>query len=55
LVEASRRERRGDWFSGVEFGRPQDVGWGSCIDDLETCAKVGQPEDFANRVEYLPL
>jgi hypothetical protein len=28
---------------------------GQCIRDLEMIAKVGEPEDLAGRVEFLPL
>ena len=28
---------------------------GACVRDLEIIAKDGMLEDFANRVEYLPL
>jgi len=28
---------------------------GRCVNDLELLAELGQPEDFANRVEYWPL
>jgi hypothetical protein len=28
---------------------------GQCINDLEIIAKAGEPEDFHNRVEHLPL
>jgi len=31
------------------------VSIGDCVRDLEIIAKVGSPEDFANRVQYLPL
>lgn len=29
--------------------------YGDCVRDLEIIAKAGHPEDFANRVQYLPL
>jgi len=28
---------------------------GACVRDLEVIAKAANPEDLANRVEYLPL
>jgi len=28
---------------------------GQCIEDLELIAKVYEPDDVANRVEFLPL
>jgi hypothetical protein len=42
-------------FPGVVFARQSRVSIGVCIRDLEIIAKVGNPEDFANRVQYLPL
>jgi hypothetical protein len=28
---------------------------GQCIQELELLAKVGEPEDFANQIIFLPL
>ena len=55
LREASQRQRRGERFSGVVYGHQLKVTVGGCIADLELVAKVGEPEDFQNRVEFLPL
>lgn len=55
LVEAKRRQSEGINFSGVIFARQSRVSIGDCIRDLEIIAKVGEPEEFANRVQYLPL
>jgi hypothetical protein len=40
---------------GVVYAHQLNVTAGQCIEDLELIAKVGEPEDMANRVEYLPL
>jgi Domain of unknown function (DUF5615) len=55
LAEAARRQQAGEPFAGVVYG-PQNPGWiGRYIDDLELLAKVFDPIDMRNRVEYLPL
>ena len=55
LAEAARRQRSGEHFSGVIYAHQLRVTIGRIIDDLEVLAQVGTKEDFANRVEYLPL
>ena len=55
LAEATRRQRRGELFAGVIYVHQLAMNIGACVRDLEIAAKVGMPEDFANRVEYLPL
>ena len=55
LGEASNRQRTGGHFQGVIYAYLQTADVGTCIRELETIAKAGQPEDVINRVEYLPL
>ena len=55
LAEATRRQRGGVRFGGVIYGHQLYVTVGRCINDLEIIAKVGMPEDLANRVQFLPL
>lgn len=55
LVEAQRRQTEGINFSGVIFARQSRVSIGDCIRDLEIIAKVGNLEEFAKRVQFLPL
>jgi hypothetical protein len=55
LAEANRRQRSGQPFAGVIYGHQVRVTIGKCVADLEILAQAGRPEDFANRVEYLPL
>jgi uncharacterized protein DUF5615 len=55
LSEASCRQRSGEFFAGVIYAHQLRVSVGQCIEDLELLAKVNESEDFANRVEYLPL
>lgn len=55
LREACERQRAGIPFAGVIFAEQLGITIGQCISDLELIAKVYEPEDIANRVEYLPL
>ena len=55
LREATRRQRQGRPFSGVIYAHQLHISIGQCVEDLELLAKIGEPEDFVNRVEYLPL
>lgn len=55
LVEAARRQAAGEAFAGVVFARQQVVSIGQCVQDLELMAKVYDPVDMMNRVDYLPL
>jgi len=54
LREATRRQRSGGTFAGVIFA-PSSMTIGACVRDLELLAKASDPEEWANRVEYLPL
>lgn len=55
LREATRRQREGIPFSGVIFAHQLRISIGQCIRDLEVIAKVAEPEDLRNTVQYLPL
>ena len=55
LTEATRRQRSGQAFAGVIYVHQLRVTIGKCIADLELLTQAETPEDFANRVEYLPL
>ena len=55
LREAAERQQRGERFAGVVYAHQLKVTVGQCIRDLELLANVNEPEDCANRVEYLPL
>lgn len=52
---AAQRQRAGTAFAGVVFAEQRAVTIGKCIEDLELIARVYEPQDIANRVEYLPL
>jgi len=55
LVEAQHRQTEGINFSGVIFARQSRATIGDCIRDLEIITKVGNLDEFANRVQFLPL
>ncbi|SRR5258706_8990154 len=55
LAEATRPQRTGIAFSGVVYAHQLFVTIGQCIRDLEIIDKVGEPAEFANRVQFLPL
>jgi len=55
LIEANRRQVEGIEFAGVVYGHQSEVSIGDCIYGLELIAKLGTPEEFVNRVEYLPF
>ena len=55
LIEAAKRQRTGIPFQGVNHAPQLGLSIGQCIEDLEILAKAGVPNDFANRVQYLPL
>lgn len=55
LVEAARRQRAGERFAGLAYAHQLGITIGRAIDDLELIAKVYDPADLENRVEYLPL
>ena len=55
LREAARRHDQSIPFAGIIFIAPLDVTIGRAVADLELCAKASKPEEWINRVEYLPL
>ena len=55
LIEAVRRQRAGTTFIGVIYAAQDPPALGRYIDDLETIAKATNLEEYANRVEHLPL
>jgi predicted nuclease of predicted toxin-antitoxin system len=55
LREAASRQQSGNPFAGVVYAHQLSVTIGQCVNDLELIAQAGEPDEFANRVEYLPL
>lgn len=55
LVEATARQRSAIPFPGVIYAPQLAVTVGQAVADLELIAKVYDPADIADRVEFLPL
>lgn len=55
LAEANRRQREAIPFAGVVYAHQLQVSIGACVRELELIARVADPQDLADRVEYLPL
>jgi hypothetical protein len=55
LVEGSHRQTVGIDFAGVVYAHQLMVSIGDCIRDLELITKLGNPEEFVNRIQYLPF
>ena len=55
LAEAQRRQVKGQLFSGVIYAHQLLATIGVCVRDLELIARAAEPQDLANRVEFLPL
>lgn len=54
-VEAERRSEAGIPHAGIVYGHPLAVTVGRLVQDLARIASLGEPDDFADRVEDLPL
>jgi hypothetical protein len=55
LLEAAKRQRRGEAFAGVIYAHQQNITVRRTIEDLELIAKACEPDELANRVVFLPL
>jgi predicted nuclease of predicted toxin-antitoxin system len=55
LSEAANRLRENIPFYGVIYAHQLQISIGVCVRDLELIAKVGEPEDIVNKVQFLPL
>ena len=55
LVEANLLQRNRIPFAGVVYAHQLQVSIGVCVRELELLAKIANPEDLTDRVEYLPL
>jgi hypothetical protein len=54
-IEASSRQAEGIEFAGIIYARQTALSIGDCIRELELIAKVAEPQDFFNQIQYLPL
>jgi Domain of unknown function (DUF5615) len=55
LAEAAQRQRKGGEFGGVIYAHQQSLPIGKLIEDLELIARLTEPGEMLNRVEFLPL
>jgi predicted nuclease of predicted toxin-antitoxin system len=55
LAEAKHHQAARVFFSGIIYAHQLRATIGTCVRDLELIARVADPQDLANRVEYLPL
>lgn len=55
LVEGARRQQAEIPFAGIVYAHQLHVSIGVAVRDLELIAKLGEPEEYANIVQYLPL
>jgi len=55
IIDAVRRQKSGQFFSGVIFAHPLHISIGQCVREIEIIGKVGEPEDLQSRIEFLPL
>jgi hypothetical protein len=55
LREAEKRRQSGISFGGVIYAPQLGVAIGQCIDDLELIAQCSDPDEWLDRVDYLPL
>ena len=54
LREAARRQQAGVSFSGLIYAHQLQVSIGTCVRDLEVIARVGEPVDLINQIQFLP-
>jgi predicted nuclease of predicted toxin-antitoxin system len=55
LAEATRCQEEGILFHGIVYAHQPLVLIGIFVQDLELIGKLGKPEEFVNRVTFLPL
>ncbi|MBI4287837.1 MAG: DUF5615 family PIN-like protein [Chloroflexi bacterium] len=55
LAIAAERQRAVMPFAGLIYTHPLRSSVRACVHDLELFAKVAEPEELANQVEFIPL
>ncbi len=55
LAEATVRQKRGAYFTGIIYAHQLEISIGQAVTDLLLIAEVGELTDFENMVRYLPL
>ena len=52
---AEQWQREGRSFAGLAFGSAEGASIGQYIRDLEIIAKVSEPQEWQNKIMYLPI
>ncbi len=52
---AQQWQAEGRFFAGLAFGPAEGASIGQYVRDLEIIAKASEPEEWQNRIMYLPL
>ncbi len=55
LCEGVRRLRAGQQFSGIVYAHQLRITIGQMVEDLELIANATSQEEWAGRIEYLPI
>jgi hypothetical protein len=55
LREAARRQETSRYFFGIIYAPQLDITISQAVSDLELIAHASKPEEWAFRVEFLPL
>ena len=55
LREAAKRTQSREAFAGIIYAHQLNIAVGQCVDELELIAKATEPDEWANRLLYLPL
>ncbi|HZP84151.1 MAG TPA: DUF5615 family PIN-like protein [Chthonomonadaceae bacterium] len=55
LKEAHRRLAEGISFAGIIYVHQNNSTVGQCVDDLELIAQYSEAEEYADRIQFLPL
>jgi len=55
LAEATERQRVGREFPGVIYVHQEQCSIGRCVNDLELIARIMEPEELRDLVQFLPL
>ena len=55
LKESAARQEGGKSFTGLAYAHQNNITIRQAVEELELLAKVLEPSDFRNNVQYLPL
>jgi len=55
LAEAARRQRNAEHFSGLIYAHQLNITIGESVESLELIAVASEPEEWLDRLTYLPL